>query len=363
MYRLLKKYPFLTFLIIYMLLSLRGLFPLCAQKPFNNEKEKAVKESIARLQHKESQALTKIDEVQKHLSHMEASLESLLSQEAIKMVHLKEKQENNRQIFLSLLRLVRQPWISHVLNTNDPNELVRSVIIFKTFIPQIQQKISHVKQELLELTELKTTIVKEKEKLKERHEELSEKHTQLQKLLEHKLRVLAQLNEAHSPLPTLSHPSSIKELIKTINRSKIHSSSPLGNWREEKQDETKPFSLILPASGRIINTYNDSRFNPFEKGCLILTTQKEQHISSPHDGTVVFKGPFRGYGNIIIIDSHKNYYTLLSGLGTIKVTTGQAVKTGEVIGEVALNKLGESKVYLELWQNNQVVNPFPLIRK
>lgn len=44
---------------------------------------------------------------------------------------------------------------------------------------------------------------------------------------------------------------------------------------------------------------------------------------SPFDGTVIFAGPFRGYGNIIIIEHGEHYMSLLAGLNSIDCEVGQ----------------------------------------
>ena len=78
-------------------------------------------------------------------------------------------------------------------------------------------------------------------------------------------------------------------------------------------------------------------------------------VTSPFDGSVIFAGPFRGYGNMIIIDHGKGYLTLLAGLDSIDCDLGQMLLAGEPVGQMPDNQ--EAKLYVELRHNNQPIDP------
>jgi septal ring factor EnvC (AmiA/AmiB activator) len=90
------------------------------------------------------------------------------------------------------------------------------------------------------------------------------------------------------------------------------------------------------------------------KGITVESRNRAQ-VVSPFDGNVVFSGPFRGYGNMIIIEHGDGYLSLLSGFETVNVELGQMLLAGEPIAQMPVE--GKSELYVEIRKNNQPINP------
>ena len=69
----------------------------------------------------------------------------------------------------------------------------------------------------------------------------------------------------------------------------------------------------------------------------------------------MFAGPFRGYGNMIIVEHGDDYLSLMSGLGNVDVELGQMLLAGEPIGNMPEEENAE--LYVEIRKNNQPINP------
>jgi septal ring factor EnvC (AmiA/AmiB activator) len=80
---------------------------------------------------------------------------------------------------------------------------------------------------------------------------------------------------------------------------------------------------------------------------------------APYDGQVAFSGPFRGYGQILIIDHGEGYHTLLVGLSRIDGGEGQKVVAGEPVGLMGNSDSGRPALYVELRRNGRPINPLP----
>jgi murein hydrolase activator len=72
----------------------------------------------------------------------------------------------------------------------------------------------------------------------------------------------------------------------------------------------------------------------------------------------VFAGPFRGYGQILIIAHGDGYHSLLAGLDRVDSLVGQWLLAGEPVGTMA-DSADQPRLYLELRHNNQPINPAP----
>jgi septal ring factor EnvC (AmiA/AmiB activator) len=118
-------------------------------------------------------------------------------------------------------------------------------------------------------------------------------------------------------------------------------------------------SLTTPVAGRVIVNYGDSDSGGLSAKGTTIETRAGAPVVAPFDGRVVFAGPFRGYGQILIIDHGEGYHSLLSGLGRIDSGVGQWLLGGEPVGVMAPAEQGNPKLYVELRHNGQPVNPLP----
>ena len=123
-----------------------------------------------------------------------------------------------------------------------------------------------------------------------------------------------------------------------------------------------PFSKIrgrlrLPAQGNWVGKYGESTgFGPRAQG-ITLQTRRGAQVVAPYDGKVVFAGPFRKYGLILIISHGEGYHTLLAGLTTLQAVVGQTLLTGEPVGR--MGGAAKRSLYVELRRKGVAINPNP----
>ena len=65
---------------------------------------------------------------------------------------------------------------------------------------------------------------------------------------------------------------------------------------------------------------------------ITITSRAGAQVVAPFDGIVAFAGPFRGYGQLLIVEHSEGYHTLLAGLGRIDIAAGQRILAGEPVG-------------------------------
>jgi septal ring factor EnvC (AmiA/AmiB activator) len=113
-------------------------------------------------------------------------------------------------------------------------------------------------------------------------------------------------------------------------------------------------------SGRLVRRYGDADELGQTNHGLVLEARPGAQVVAPFDGRIMFAGPFRGYGQILIIEHGDGYHSLLAGLERIDGAVGQWLVAGE---PVAAMKTGEAKprLYLELRRNGQPINPLPFL--
>ena len=89
--------------------------------------------------------------------------------------------------------------------------------------------------------------------------------------------------------------------------------------------------LPLPVNGVRIREFGASDgLGGTEKG-LSIATRPGAQVTAPCDGWVVYAGPFRNYGQLLILNAGGGYHVLLAGMERISVDLGQFVVTGEPV--------------------------------
>jgi len=91
---------------------------------------------------------------------------------------------------------------------------------------------------------------------------------------------------------------------------------------------------------------------------LTIEARPGGQVVAPYDGRVEFAGPFRGYGQILIIEHGDGYHSLLAGLDRIDGAVGQRLAAGEPVGSMPPDGHGAA-LYLELRRHGQPINPLP----
>jgi septal ring factor EnvC (AmiA/AmiB activator) len=127
-------------------------------------------------------------------------------------------------------------------------------------------------------------------------------------------------------------------------------------------------ALPLPISGVKIREFGaPDGLGGTEKGLRIASRSGAQ-VTAPCDGWVVYAGPFRSYGQLLILNAGGGYHILLAGMERISVDLGQFVLTGEPVAvmgggpqSAAAIATGSSQpvLYIEFRKDGSPVDPSP----
>ena len=117
----------------------------------------------------------------------------------------------------------------------------------------------------------------------------------------------------------------------------------------------------LPVKGKIVKLFGQTDPIGLTTKGITISTRPGAHVVASFDGRVIYAGPFRTYGNILIIDHGEGFSTLLVGLGYIGVKTEQVILGGEPVGKMETaplkNKEINQKLYIELRKHGKPIDP------
>lgn len=89
-----------------------------------------------------------------------------------------------------------------------------------------------------------------------------------------------------------------------------------------------------------------------------LSAAKNENVTAIRAGTVMYVGNYRGYGQVVFVQSKTGHIYAYSGLGSIKVKKGEYVVFGDIIGTAGVDSLkGTSQILLMVFQKSSAIDP------
>jgi septal ring factor EnvC (AmiA/AmiB activator) len=374
----------------------------------------ALTEERARLNSELIEAGERVQASEAKLSETEGKLAELTEQVNVIQSSITERKEAIVKMLSAMQRIGRTPPPAFVTRRDDALAVVRGAMLLAEVFPELKYQADNLSKELDGLVALENGIRVQRDEQKHEAERLASERARLDKLLEEKKTRLAEgeveLTQLQQSAEQLAlDVTSLNELIERLDvqiakaevaqydaeiaaekalRERLQAQA-MATPDNEKVVEIKPEStkvafaspdrlkpampfeqakgtLRLPAQGRRLKSYGDLDAAGAPLKGISLQTREEARITAPADGWVVYSGPFRSYGQLLIINAGGGYHILLAGMSRIDVSLGQFVLAGEpiaVMGSQAVPSSGDDSsrpvLYVEFRKDGRPVDPGP----
>ena len=89
-----------------------------------------------------------------------------------------------------------------------------------------------------------------------------------------------------------------------------------------------------------------------------LSAKSKEPVVCIHEGTVMYVGTYRGYGQVLFVQSKTGLIYAYTGLGSIKVKKGEYVVAGDKIGTAGIDSItGKPQITFMVFQNGNPIDP------
>lgn len=347
--------------------------------------------------------LSKIDKTVISLAQKIQNNEGKLSSLENELKKLKENLSVKEKIFIrennslvhtlaSLQNMSLNPSESVILQPLSPVDMIRSAILLRESVPFLNEKSSKLRVDLdsiyMQKQKIESTVAETKKqktllekqqaemrvlmkKKSDLRKDIEQKGAETQKIAEKltsKAQNLRELLEELERQKEIARQKREEERRKIALQNKAQSTPHTVNTKThadiKKQINGNNFvdakgKLSPPVSGLKITDYGQTISNGVTSKGIVYKTRPNAQVTALYDGTVIFSGPFKGYGNIIIVEHGNGYLSLLAGLGNIDCDVGQALLVGEPIGTMPDGN--NAKLYVEIRKDRHPINPSPWI--
>jgi septal ring factor EnvC (AmiA/AmiB activator) len=323
------------------------------------------------------------------------------------------------RLLAGLQLIERNPPPALVVEPHDVLAALRGAMMFGTIVPQLKAEAAKLSRELARLDELRTRTADEQARLKDNLGRLTQARMELVELETRKKTLLAatgaRLHAEKARAEELaSKAKDLKQLLASLEVERLKQEAEAEARARAKADEEAKVAaaklkadakaeedaearaeaeasarreaertrqprvafaatrgrLQYPAQGKIIKTYgSNDGFGGKTRG-VFVATRAEAQIVSPADGHIEFAGPFRSYGQLLILNAGGGYHVLLAGLGEITAEQGQFVRAGEPVGTMGTRAApgtatsnqvqgGKPVLYIEFRKDGEAIDSSP----
>ncbi len=302
-------------------------------------------------------------------SAIEQRLTTLNASESAIRKSLENRREVIVEVLAALQRMGRRPPPAVLASPDDMLEAVRSSILLGAVLPELRGETEALATDLGELVRLKDAIASDREALVRDLATLAGERERLAALVAARQEDLAkaertEADESRKTSELAARAQSLGDLIQKMESEIAAAQRAAEEARQAAEAQARemrerlaaapfgdparlapkiPFAearglLPMPVNGSTLRRFGaPDGFGGTTKG-MSIATRNGAVVSAPSDGWVAFAGPFRSFGQLLIINAGGGYYILLAGMERITVALGQFVLAGEPVaamGETA----------------------------
>ena len=89
-----------------------------------------------------------------------------------------------------------------------------------------------------------------------------------------------------------------------------------------------------------------------------LSAGADEKVTCIHEGTVMYVGIYRGFGQVVFVQSKTGLIYAYTGLGSVKVRKGEYAVSGSELGTAGIDSIsGNSQIQFMVFQNGQPIDP------
>jgi septal ring factor EnvC (AmiA/AmiB activator) len=335
--------------------------------------------------------------VETRIGDAEARLRPLDAREQKIRSSLDSRRSEIVEVLAALQRAGRRAPPALLVRPEDALQSLRTAMLLGSVVPEMRAQADRLVGDLSELIGLRKTIGAERDQLAVDRDKLKGDQVQLASLVDERQRKQSAIEkdmdaEGARALTLSRQVDSLQGLIAKMEQD-LKSAAKAAETASLKGTPTavngkpnlgalkdpgrlSPAIAFASAKGLFAMPVNGVKIREFggsdgvggaEKG-ISLATRPGAQVTTPCDGWVVYSGPFRSYGQLLILNAGGGYHVLIAGMERISVNIGQFVLTGEPVATMGTTSqvasilaanASQPVLYIEFRKDGTPIDPGP----
>jgi septal ring factor EnvC (AmiA/AmiB activator) len=298
--------------------------------------------------------------VETRIGDAEARLRPLDTREQQIRSSLDSRRAEVVEVLAALQRAGRRTPPALLVRPEDALQSLRTAILLGSVVPELRARAEILAKDLSELVALRKAIGSERDQLAADRDGLRDDQTRLAALVDERQRKQGGIEkdletEGARAIALSKQVDSLQGLIgkmeqdlksaaKAAAAASLQGTPSIADGKPnlgglKNPSRLSPAVAFASTKGLLALPVNGVKTREFggsdgaggvEKG-ISLATRAGAQVTTPCDGWVVYAGPFRSYGQLLILNAGGGYHVLIAGMGRISVNIGQFVLTGEPV--------------------------------
>ena len=320
----------------------------------------AIGQDRAKLNEQLIALATQVRDVENKMADTEGRLRPLDAREQQIRASLETRRDEIAEVLAALQRAGRRAPPALLVRPEDALQSLRTAMLLGAVVPEMRARAASLASDLGELVSLRKNIAEERDRLAADRDRLNGDRTRLAALVQQRQKQQSDTEknmeaERQRAIALSKQTETLQDLIAKMEQdvkaaakaaaaaelqgtpAALNGKPDLGALKDPAR--LSPAIAFASAKGLLPIPVNGTRIRGFgssdgsggqEKGISIATRPGAQ-VTTPCDGWVVYSGPFRSYGQLLILNAGGGYHVLIAGMERISVTIGQFVLTGEPV--------------------------------
>jgi len=301
------------------------------------------------------------------------------------------------EVLAALQRAGRRAPPALLVRPEDALQSLRTAMLLGSVVPELRARAEQLARDLTELVALRKTIGAERDRLAADRDKLGDDQIRLAALVDERQRKQSAIEkdieaEGARAVALSRQVDSLQGLIAKMEQdlksaakaaataslqgapATLNGKPNLGALKDPAR--LSPAIAFVSAKGLFALPVNGVKIREFggsdgsggvEKG-ISLATRAGAQVTTPCDGWVVYAGPFRSYGQLLILNAGGGYHVLIAGMERISVNIGQFVLTGEPVAtmgttsqvaSILATNASQPVLYIEFRKDGTPIDPGP----
>lgn len=298
--------------------------------------------------------------VETKMADTEGRLRPLDARELQIRASLESRRGEIAEVLAALQRAGRRAPPALFVRPEDALQSLRTAMLLGSVVPEMRARAVKLASDLGELVSLRKNISEERDRLAVDRDKLNEDRTRLAALVQERQKTQTDAEkdmeaERQRAVALSKQTENLQELIAKMEQdvkaaakaaaaaelkgtpASLNGKPNLGGLKDPARlSPAIAFAsakrlLPMPVNGTRIRSFGGSDGSGGQEKGISISTRPGAQVTTPCDGWVVYSGPFRSYGQLLILNAGGGYHVLIAGMERISVNIGQFVLTGEPV--------------------------------
>ena len=339
----------------------------------------AARDAAEQARRRAAAVAARIQQAEADIQAAQARIAIIARLQRAQAARLAAKQEPVVRLTAALQMIARRPLALALVQPGSVSDAVHLRAVLGQVLPVIEQRTAGLRAELARSRALRATAQQAADALDQAQQDRKAQQVELA-ALETQKRLAARDYRANAGLESeraLALGERARDIVDLMDRLEqagdlrerlARLSGPLPRPARPDQAGAAPAEADarpsgpppyrLPVVGQLVTGMGEVNDSGVRARGLTLVTQPGAQAIAPTAGRVVFAGPYRDYGQILIIDHGGGWTTLITGLHRLTTRVGDAVRQGDPVGVTGARR---SNITVELRRNGRPVDIIPLV--